>query len=512
MQTERVNAATFGAHKAKPLRVEQNEKVHKPLYVEQEEKLHHFSSLLFGGDVVNTAVEFGVRGLLVAVSALNPGGYFTPAPGAQSLAEVGIWMVAMSMFVRLYTFALEYVYAKCPQYRTQLPMEHALRDKSDLVGRELRLLAAQNWHDRVTMLADGAIALVLFAFNPAFYPGRDGVQHGWVERAARLVAHQYAITWTMYWAHRAGHVVPFKWAKIHGLHHQASHPLSRVTYQAHCFDNFMNALYGHTFAQFLVPLDFTMYYVSLFLRIMESLEKHSGLSCAANLAHNAQRFLPYAQMPHHHDLHHEGSKRCNFTFGACGGLWDAAFGTRKPGRAQFINAQATQFDTQQLGALAAEHAAQLAAEAKLANADAAANADVITPAELAAHTSADSMWVAIGGYVFDVTKYLKEHPGGEKVLSEVAGRDATTDFEDVGHSPSARAALAALRVGALAGAVKTSIKTDEDSFWNGLYAVHTPIALTAGLVAATGTAGALPLASFVWAVLAYEVSYGTFFA
>ena len=75
-----------------------------------------------------------------------------------------------------------------------------------------------------------------------------------------------------------------------------------------------------------------------------------------------------------------------------------------------------------------------------------------------------------------------------------------------------RARSASKRDGSLAGAAKTSIKTDEDSFWNGLYAVHAPIALTAGLVAATGTAGALPLASFVWAVLAYEVSYGAFFA
>ena len=47
----------------------------------------------------------------------------------------------------------------------------------------------------------------------------------------------------------------------------------------------------------------------------------------------AQRWLPYAQMPHHHDWHHEGHKSCNFTFAALGGLWDCAFGTRKAGRA-----------------------------------------------------------------------------------------------------------------------------------------------------------------------------------
>lgn len=31
-----------------------------------------------------------------------------------------------------------------------------------------------------------------------------------------------------------------------------------------------------------------------------------GVSCGFNLAHQMQRFLPFAQMPHHHDWHHEG--------------------------------------------------------------------------------------------------------------------------------------------------------------------------------------------------------------
>jgi len=44
------------------------------------------------------------------------------------------------------------------------------------------------------------------------------------------------------------------------------------------------------------------------------------------------RWLPWAQMPHHHDWHHEGHKGCNYTFTALGGLWDGVFGTRKTGR------------------------------------------------------------------------------------------------------------------------------------------------------------------------------------
>ncbi|KAF2285601.1 hypothetical protein GH714_005721 [Hevea brasiliensis] len=40
--------------------------------------------------------------------------------------------------------------------------------------------------------------------------------------------------------------------------------------------------------------------------------------------------------------------------------------------------------------------------------------------------------------VYDVTKFLEDHPGGDEVLLSATGKDATDDFEDVGHSTSAR--------------------------------------------------------------------------
>jgi len=138
--------------------------------------------------------------------------------------------------------------------------------------------------------------------------------------------------------------VPFLWRRIHVIHHWARHPLSRNTYQDHWLDNFGNAVVGEVAAQILLPIDGPFFVVSRLFRIMESLEKHAGVCGATNLAHSAQRWLPYAQMPHHHDWHHEGHKSCNFTFAALGGVWDCWFGTRKTGRAMRFPECATSRD------------------------------------------------------------------------------------------------------------------------------------------------------------------------
>ena len=79
------------------------------------------------------------------------------------------------------------------------------------------------------------------------------------------------------------------WRNIHSVHHWAKHPLSRTTYQDHWLDNFANALVGHFAAGILVPLDRTTFWLSRLVRVCESLEKHSGVSCAFNLVHTAQR-------------------------------------------------------------------------------------------------------------------------------------------------------------------------------------------------------------------------------
>uniref|UniRef100_A0A8D2LTA4 Cytochrome b5 n=1 Tax=Varanus komodoensis TaxID=61221 RepID=A0A8D2LTA4_VARKO len=58
--------------------------------------------------------------------------------------------------------------------------------------------------------------------------------------------------------------------------------------------------------------------------------------------------------------------------------------------------------------------------------------------EIQKHNHSQSTWIILHNRVYDLTKFLEEHPGGEEVLREQAGGDATESFEDVGHSTDAR--------------------------------------------------------------------------
>ena len=303
-----------------------------------DEKLQvkdHFSSLLFGGSISNTALElslliapFIAMSVVDTMDDLNVNESF-------SFKELALFFVICSIVRRFYNAYLEAVYFSFPKLRTQPPNEHRLKQKKDLMGRDMEQIERIDWHDKGTMLSQFVLNFGLYYALPGFYPcavGDGEVEQSFLERFGRLLLNHYVMSFGMYWAHRSLHVVPFLWRHIHSFHHWAKHPLSRNTYEDHWFDNFANAIVGHAFAQILVPLDRPTFYFSRIFRILESLEKHSGVSCGFNLAHSMQQWLPFAQMPHHHDWHHEGFKGSNFTFSSIGGVWDCVFGTRKGGR------------------------------------------------------------------------------------------------------------------------------------------------------------------------------------
>ncbi|EXJ95493.1 cytochrome-b5 reductase [Capronia coronata CBS 617.96] len=71
----------------------------------------------------------------------------------------------------------------------------------------------------------------------------------------------------------------------------------------------------------------------------------------------------------------------------------------------------------------------------------------LTYAEVAKHASKKDLWLVIHDKVYNCTSFVDEHPGGEEVLLDVGGQDATEAFEDVGHSDEAREILDGLLVG-----------------------------------------------------------------
>jgi len=304
----------------------------------------HFSSLLLSGSMTMTLMEWGLLGGIGAAAWLLPGEKVN-VEGSMSLRELTKFLCTKALVARFYNTYLEAIFFSFPQHRTQKVKDHALKAKKDLMGREVAELERIEFHDKLTMISQFALNVGLYYGIPGYYPAASGIVKPLHERALRVMANHYVMSFGMYWTHRALHVVPFLWDKIHSFHHWAKHPLSRNTYQDHWFDNFGNALIGHMCAQILVPLDRGCFWFSHIFRIFESLEKHSGVSCGFNLAHQFQRWLPFAQMPHHHDWHHEGHKSCNYTFSSLGGIWDCIFGTRKVGRApDIMDSQATYRD------------------------------------------------------------------------------------------------------------------------------------------------------------------------
>lgn len=79
-----------------------------------------------------------------------------------------------------------------------------------------------------------------------------------------------------------------------------------------------------------------------------------------------------------------------------------------------------------------------------------------TAKEVAAHAVSEDCYMVIQGKVYDVTKYIHDHPGGSDILVDAAGTDATEAFDNAGHSEDAFEIMAEYQVGVLKGSSKKS--------------------------------------------------------
>ena len=72
----------------------------------------------------------------------------------------------------------------------------------------------------------------------------------------------------------------------------------------------------------------------------------------------------------------------------------------------------------------------------------------ITREELAKHNKPDDCWCAYEGEVYDMTTYIKKHPGGQKPILACAGGDMTEVYKKH-HAYLSINIIAQLKVGVL---------------------------------------------------------------
>ncbi|KAJ6784676.1 hypothetical protein PWT90_00419 [Aphanocladium album] len=77
-------------------------------------------------------------------------------------------------------------------------------------------------------------------------------------------------------------------------------------------------------------------------------------------------------------------------------------------------------------------------------------AKTFTREEVREHTTEDSLWCVIDSIVYDLTDFVMAHPGGEAVLQQVAGQDATTAFYNL-HRQEVLKKYADLAIGTVQG-------------------------------------------------------------
>ncbi|CBH18405.1 cytochrome b5, putative [Trypanosoma brucei gambiense DAL972] len=102
--------------------------------------------------------------------------------------------------------------------------------------------------------------------------------------------------------------------------------------------------------------------------------------------------------------------------------------------------------------------------------------------ELQKHAAEGDLWISIDEKVYDVTKYVSQHPGGVDTLLGVAGKDGTDDFNSVGHSDIAKEELKKYCVGRLSPEDVKILKASSETSTTSAFSLEL-IAVTSSIVA-----------------------------
>ncbi|XP_076644790.1 cytochrome b5 [Halictus rubicundus] len=71
--------------------------------------------------------------------------------------------------------------------------------------------------------------------------------------------------------------------------------------------------------------------------------------------------------------------------------------------------------------------------------------------EVAKHNHEKDLWIVYNNGVYDLTKFLTEHPGGEEALIDSAGKDGTKCFDEIGHTTEAAQLRESYKIGVVKG-------------------------------------------------------------
>lgn len=74
---------------------------------------------------------------------------------------------------------------------------------------------------------------------------------------------------------------------------------------------------------------------------------------------------------------------------------------------------------------------------------------IFTKEEVSVHNKEQDCWIILGTNVYDVSKFLDGHPGGQDILLMYAGQDCVNEFNDIGHSKDARELVEKYKIGVL---------------------------------------------------------------
>eukprot|EP00927_Polykrikos_kofoidii_P053904 TRINITY_DN48427_c0_g1_i1.p1 TRINITY_DN48427_c0_g1~~TRINITY_DN48427_c0_g1_i1.p1 ORF type:complete len:604 (-),score=72.55 TRINITY_DN48427_c0_g1_i1:122-1690(-) len=283
---------------------------------------------------------------------------------------------------------------------------------------------------------------------------------------------------TFYVEHRLGHM-PIVYQHAHKLHHYLH---DTTAFDAHIYGSGMNEEFFWILVETLPCLAFPSLLFPYFLNgksLYDSWQNKGGHSRNAHGVGN-DTFGSFDADNFHAD--HHTYHRANFCLSSAS-FMDLYFGTAAPGFKGYggrdYRLELNASDKSQIFVYvdASKHEEQRRCvdvhppeQKQNEGHSSAGNGNVplewqehrVSDEELASRCSeeAGGLWVALHGGIFDLTTFHRIHPGGPEVLRMYAGKDATSTFDEIGHSDRARSMARKRLIGVLSSCSPTGFVAD----------------------------------------------------